>query len=1302
MWWKLSYKTVLEYLDKSKDSDIKKDNLISKKQKKIEEEISKLQTKELVYYLFDSKISEEVKKKIIERINEIYVRTWEKENIKSITEEIISKNIDTKTLEKLYRTYGKNSVTSLLSEHLYPENLYEIVKNKTISNKTKQMLIILKFNSDDIVKILENINDNKELIYFIIKEPNYEYRDIRDILESNKISNGIKEDIIKYKINISNIENILASYISDKNKEKIFELKSSLINEFINNLNEKTIVNFYNTVFRSDELADIIFEKRKDTIIKLIKKSPSSELWELIRKFRYKNVANLILDMRLNDFNESLKEIKSTNLLEILSNKYIPLFSKAIVLQYRKKDLEGQIKEISPFGIRTYMECNELPDEVKELILKLNKDSVKKSIEEISEENLIYYAVSSSYYLPYSELIIKLRVNKNNIYELLKHANNYPEAAQSIIKLKNDIIREKIKELSYIDITGVDCFAYNEQIKNLIVQENKDIIEKIIKEEDPNFADVVFLIRKKYIPDEIKKILLKHVNISDEDLGEITELINGCNNINIVNRYEEIKNFMNLIGINFKSFIQYGSGSTKYKNWPNEILNIIDENKTQEFLKVSSYFFKNFYDEDGKKENNVYLISNLLELLRIYNIYPELCLSLINSKPNLTKEDKQDLRFLFNIKTTKDIKNLEELKGLRKNTYLMYSKLVSTGEINKYSIYEIKKIFNDILFGNAIEEIKKIDGRIGLEALRNYNKKSKFMCESIDELMKYVEIIELVEYSNDNKSLIETLKYIFSHSYEDFLCIQGEFSDIGKKIQRLYELDSQINLTSIEESKKIPNVLDKKLSEEYGGEVLDFSDKNYILYAHILSGREKLEDVIKGLSNGKSNFISVSPISYAGQKYYYDYSNMILLYDEIKTGSFICSSKENIGSNRMIKNNSSEVTLSNVRQKGILETSSATKQNAEALLYREGLIPKAIALPGGREPNTAEMECHKKYNLPFVITQEPRKVIEDVKEVFKPTNKYDEEVTNNKKLEKILRILSPKININKENDIYTGREIGLFTDSHALYEPTLAVLEDMRKKGITEIYSLGDNIGLGPNPEEVLDMLSYYKVVSIMGNSEYYNTIGTKPFTYFNPRKEENQEWTKRKLGTDKIERIKLWTPSIDIKIGDKKIALCHFANDIRWDYSDHSTWTYQDNFQKGISSKQFQYTNSDEARKKIQNTITSNRKDKEFIKGLIDATDHPIFDGKKVTYYDSIIQGHVHFDMEDELEDTKIHTLRACGMGYKTDPKDMACYYVLKEKKDGTYDIEKRLVPFNRDLLLSNIKSSNIPHKEPILRMTN
>ena len=42
---------------------------------------------------------------------------------------------------------------------------------------------------------------------------------------------------------------------------------------------------------------------------------------------------------------------------------------------------------------------------------------------------------------------------------------------------------------------------------------------------------------------------------------------------------------------------------------------------------------------------------------------------------------------------------------------------------------------------------------------------------------------------------------------------------------------------------------------------------------------------------------------------------------------------------------------------------------------------------------------------------------------------------------------------------YTGRKIAIFTDAHGLYEPTLAALQDMKARGITEIYSLGDNIG---------------------------------------------------------------------------------------------------------------------------------------------------------------------------------------------------------------------------------------------------
>ncbi len=55
--------------------------------------------------------------------------------------------------------------------------------------------------------------------------------------------------------------------------------------------------------------------------------------------------------------------------------------------------------------------------------------------------------------------------------------------------------------------------------------------------------------------------------------------------------------------------------------------------------------------------------------------------------------------------------------------------------------------------------------------------------------------------------------------------------------------------------------------------------------------------------------------------------------------------------------------------------------------------------------------------------------------------------------------------------------------------------------------------------------------------------------------------------------------------------------------------------------------------------------------------------------------------------------------MGYGKDDLGNACYYVLKEKCDGTFEIEKRLIEFNRNVLLANIVSSDMPHKEKVLR---
>ena len=100
-----------------------------------------------------------------------------------------------------------------------------------------------------------------------------------------------------------------------------------------------------------------------------------------------------------------------------------------------------------------------------------------------------------------------------------------------------------------------------------------------------------------------------------------------------------------------------------------------------------------------------------------------------------------------------------------------------------------------------------------------------------------------------------------------------------------------------------------------------------------------------------------------------------------------------------------------------------------------------------------------------------------------------------------------KEDVKMKQNLYTGREIAIFTDSHALLEPTKVALEDIARRGITEIYSLGDNIGVGPNPSEVLNLLSEYGVHCIAGNSEDYCTLGIELFaSYFTSLKKKTKK----------------------------------------------------------------------------------------------------------------------------------------------------------------------------------------------------
>lgn len=276
---------------------------------------------------------------------------------------------------------------------------------------------------------------------------------------------------------------------------------------------------------------------------------------------------------------------------------------------------------------------------------------------------------------------------------------------------------------------------------------------------------------------------------------------------------------------------------------------------------------------------------------------------------------------------------------------------------------------------------------------------------------------------------------------------------------------------------------------------------------------------------------------------------------------------------------------------------------------------------------------------------------------------------------------------------YTGRQIALFTDVHALYEPLQAVLDDIEKRGITEIYSLGDNIGVGPNPLEVMNLLEDYHVKSIAGNTEDYITLGTEPFSkYFDILKQMSHTWTLSKLGEKEVGRIKLYPHSIDLMLGGKKLALCHFANDVRIDFTKRGTANYQKRYALGLPAyEQFSYTNSLRQAEEINQMLLFFGENMPSMQGYVSSKKEPLFKGKQVSFYDAVFQGHVHWKIYENSASTQYYTIRSLGMAYGKDPVDSASYVILHEKEDG-YELEEVLVKYDREKMIYSILSSDIP----------
>ena len=101
--------------------------------------------------------------------------------------------------------------------------------------------------------------------------------------------------------------------------------------------------------------------------------------------------------------------------------------------------------------------------------------------------------------------------------------------------------------------------------------------------------------------------------------------------------------------------------------------------------------------------------------------------------------------------------------------------------------------------------------------------------------------------------------------------------------------------------------------------------------------------------------------------------------------------------------------------------------------------------------------------------------------------------------------------------------VAIISDIHGNYRALISVFQDITKQRVDEIISLGDNVGYGPEPEDVVTFLQEQQVFSIMGNHEFA-LIDQSYYKKLNPSSKESLDITMQLISSES----RVWLGSLD------------------------------------------------------------------------------------------------------------------------------------------------------------------------------
>lgn len=226
----------------------------------------------------------------------------------------------------------------------------------------------------------------------------------------------------------------------------------------------------------------------------------------------------------------------------------------------------------------------------------------------------------------------------------------------------------------------------------------------------------------------------------------------------------------------------------------------------------------------------------------------------------------------------------------------------------------------------------------------------------------------------------------------------------------------------------------------------------------------------------------------------------------------------------------------------------------------------------------------------------------------------------------------------------------LISDIHANLEALHAVLEDIDREGIEEIYCLGDIVGYGPNPVECLDLVMDRCKVTILGNHDQAALFDPEGF---NEMALNAIFWTREQL---------------DTAVGGKHSV------DKRWDFLGERP--------KSVTEKDLLFVHGSARDPLSEYVFPQDVMDPRKMDALFSRIEHICFQGH--THLPGVFcddGGRYCFEYGNEIDgdfvfDDRKFMVNVGSVGQPRDGDPRACYVVLEERslsyRRVKYDVEK------------------------------